>query len=121
MQTGKRLDSWEVAAAILLVEGEMHIDRLTERVVDCGISTLGLRGHTPRQSLCPQLTKRPEVFRRQGRGYYKVLQCAEVGAARIMAAKQRYLEWSDQRIKREACNREQLARMHAVLDRTRRL
>lgn len=115
----KRLNSWEVAAAVLLIEGEMHIDRLTDRVVECGISTLGLRGDTPRQSLCPQLIKRPQLFIR-GRylGYYDVRKTApEFSEPRFMEAQRRYLDWKQQRRKQDAEERARNERLRTILDR----
>lgn len=42
---GKLFHVWEVAAAVLLEDGELHITTLTERIYESGLTTLGLKSH----------------------------------------------------------------------------
>jgi hypothetical protein len=69
---GKRFHVWQVAAAILSLKDELHIDVLTQMILDSGLTTLGLKGGTPRQTVCPVLLKRNDVFVQNGNGYYKI-------------------------------------------------
>jgi hypothetical protein len=85
---GKLFDVWQVAEAILYSEGELHIDELTERIHTCGLTTLGLKGLTPRQTVCPVLLKHREVFVQNGSGYYK-LRTSNVSDIRVLFA----VEW----------------------------
>jgi hypothetical protein len=93
MTTDKRLHSWEAAAAILQIEGRLHINRLSELVVDSAITTLGLRGDTPVQSLGPQLRNRSDIFH-WDEGMYDVWETApELASPRIAEAQVRYLDF----------------------------
>lgn len=77
----QRFAAWQVAAAVLVLEGEMHIETLTRKVIESELSTVGMRGNrnTPRQSICPQLLKRSDVFGPgTWRGWYRVPQPDEV-------------------------------------------
>ena len=48
----KKIHSWAVAAAILLKDDDfMHYEEFAKEVIDTGLTTLGLKGGTPWQTL----------------------------------------------------------------------
>lgn len=69
---GKRHSSWAVAAAFLLMEGtRMHYQSLTRLVVGTGLTTLGVRGRTPSQTMKTKLIEMSDIFDGgEGNGYY---------------------------------------------------
>jgi len=69
---GKRHPSWAVAAAFLLIEGvRMHYQSLTRLVVGTGLTTLGVRGRTPSQTMKTKLIEMSDIFDGgEGNGYY---------------------------------------------------
>ena len=71
----KKIDSWAVAAAILLrSEYNMHYVKLAEAAVETGLTTLAEKGENPAQTLGSILrTKKMNgraVFEAQGDGWY---------------------------------------------------
>lgn len=69
----KPLDGKDLVAAILLFEDKtLHIDDITHLVMECGLSTLGLKAEEPRQSVSPVLTLNWERFERYRTGRYRI-------------------------------------------------
>jgi hypothetical protein len=49
----RRIDIWKVAYAVLKCHGRMHIDDLTIEIELSDLTTLGMKGRTPKQTVNP--------------------------------------------------------------------
>jgi hypothetical protein len=78
-------DAWVMAAAILVTERELHYRILADRVVDTGLSTLGLKGSTPPQTLGVILRQHNHIFISYGRGCYCLKSSEEVAKLPVVA------------------------------------
>lgn len=71
MQTSKPIDGRDLVWAILSEYGCLHITGITEKVLECGLSTLGLKAEKPRQSVSNCLTTNHR-FKSQRWGFYGI-------------------------------------------------
>lgn len=70
----KKHDIWAVAAAYLLLDdngsGPFHYTTIADWIEASGLTTLGLKGDTPRQTVRAILGKHSDVFARYDEGDY---------------------------------------------------
>jgi hypothetical protein len=69
----KKLQSWAVAAAILLRRGSsMHFTTISNEIEKSELTSLGLKGDTPDQTIGAVLRKHIDIFTAEGDGYYGI-------------------------------------------------
>ncbi len=87
----KKHDIWAVAAAYFLLDdknaGPFHYTTIADWIEESELTTLGLKGDTPRQTVRAILGKYSDVFARYDGGDYRLINPLEIARdLRVMAA-----------------------------------